>query len=345
MKPAVFTAIYNDLVKAIRNGSLPVGSVIPSENELAEQYHVSRPTVRKAIARLAGDNLVKRRPGAGTLVSGRGESAPLKFFLDAAGVYSPWYRDIIVQATAKAVAEAGHQLLMFDSTQSVPAELSDSNGVILFNIGDDIRLYEEYAKLVQKGIPVALLNRNPQTPAFSVFYVDYYQETYRVIDRMIRNGAHRIVYCGPETYHSMSLRSRFHAWRQAYLDNGLPDPVPDLAIMNTFPDSQAQYNELLRNDAVDVVFIPAYGDFTFAAGRAIRAGKRIPEDIQLVCFDNMEKIGKDMDIVSSYIRLPLESIALRAVEYLLTAAGRKEISPVRMMFECSVVVTSNRFLI
>lgn len=47
---------------------------------------------RKAIARLAEDKLVKRRPGAGTTVSGRGESAPLKFFIDSAGVYSPWYR-------------------------------------------------------------------------------------------------------------------------------------------------------------------------------------------------------------------------------------------------------------
>lgn len=300
---------------------------------------------RKAVARLAEDKLVKRRPGAGTTVSGRGESAPLKFFIDSAGVYSPWYRDVIVQAAAKTAEGAGHQLFQFNSTQTSSSDLAESNGIILFNIDDDIRMYEDYTKLAQKGIPVVLLNRNPQTPFFSVFYVDYYQETYKVIDRMIRNGARRIVYCGPQTHFYMPLRPRFNAWRQAYLDNRLPDPVPELAILNTFPDSQAHYDRLLQSGTVDVVFIPAYGNFTFAAGRAIRAGLRIPEDIRLVCFDNMEKIGEDIGIVSSYIRLPLETIASRAVEYLLTVAGCKEKPPVRMQFECSVVVTSNRFLI
>lgn len=75
---------------------------------------------------------------------------------------------------------------------------------------------------------------------------------------MIRNGAHRIVYCGPQTHFFMPLRSRFNAWRQAYLDNQLPDPVSELAILNTFPDSKTHYDELLQSGTVDVVFIPAY---------------------------------------------------------------------------------------
>ncbi len=346
MKPAVFTAIYDDLTAEICSGRLPIGSVIPSENELADRYHVSRPTVRKAIARLAEAGLVRRRPGAGTMVSGRGgATARLTFFLDGAGVYSPWYRDIIVQAASKTIQDAGHQLQLFDSSQPIPAELAGSAGVMLFNIDDDIRVYDEYAKMVQKGVPVALMNRHPQSPYFSVFYVDYYQETYRVVERMIRNGAHHIVYCCPMTRHSLPLRPRFDAWRQAHLDNGLPDPVPELAVCNTFPDTQAHYDRLLHSGSVDVVFVSSYGDFTFAAGHIIRAGKRIPEDIRLVCFDNLEKIGEHMGIVCSYIRMPLESIAARAAEYLLTVTGQKEMKPIRIQFECSVVVTGNRFLV
>ncbi len=60
--------IARDLKDAITAGSLPVGTVLPTELELCARYHVSRHTVRIAIAGLAEGGLVTRRKHLGTVV-------------------------------------------------------------------------------------------------------------------------------------------------------------------------------------------------------------------------------------------------------------------------------------
>ena len=49
---------------------LPHNCVIPTENELVEQYKVSRITVRRAVEELCKEGLVVRHPGKGTFVTG-----------------------------------------------------------------------------------------------------------------------------------------------------------------------------------------------------------------------------------------------------------------------------------
>ncbi len=49
---------------AIVSGDLPVDKRLPSESELAEQFNVSRPTVREALKRLAAQSLIRTQRGA-----------------------------------------------------------------------------------------------------------------------------------------------------------------------------------------------------------------------------------------------------------------------------------------
>ncbi len=50
--------------EAIMSGQLIVDTRLPSESELAEQFGVSRPTVREALKRLAAQNLIRTQRGA-----------------------------------------------------------------------------------------------------------------------------------------------------------------------------------------------------------------------------------------------------------------------------------------
>ena len=53
---------------AISNGDLPKGTFLGNELVLAEQWQISRPTVRRAIQDLVDDGLLVRRRGVGTQV-------------------------------------------------------------------------------------------------------------------------------------------------------------------------------------------------------------------------------------------------------------------------------------
>src|ERR1700759_926170 len=64
--------LYLQVVRALKDeivsGVFPVGSQLPTEEELCERFSVSRYTVREALRRLREDGLVSSRQGAGTTV-------------------------------------------------------------------------------------------------------------------------------------------------------------------------------------------------------------------------------------------------------------------------------------
>ena len=63
--PADLSAQIAKAIKdAIISGALPVDERLPSEAELADQFNVSRPTVREALKRLAAQSLIRTQRGA-----------------------------------------------------------------------------------------------------------------------------------------------------------------------------------------------------------------------------------------------------------------------------------------
>lgn len=61
-------AVYAGIIEAMTNGDFPESSRLPTETELAQQYGVSRPTVREALSRLRLDGLIASRRGSGSYV-------------------------------------------------------------------------------------------------------------------------------------------------------------------------------------------------------------------------------------------------------------------------------------
>ncbi|MCP4308573.1 MAG: FadR family transcriptional regulator [bacterium] len=61
--------VYAGLLDAVRLGRYSLGQRLPSENELAAEFGVSRPVIRIALSRLREDGLIISRRGAGSFVS------------------------------------------------------------------------------------------------------------------------------------------------------------------------------------------------------------------------------------------------------------------------------------
>lgn len=64
----LYSQLAQELEQAIDQGSLPHGTLLPNEIELAEALDLSQPTIRRAIQSLAQKGLVVRRRGIGTRV-------------------------------------------------------------------------------------------------------------------------------------------------------------------------------------------------------------------------------------------------------------------------------------
>jgi DNA-binding GntR family transcriptional regulator len=66
-----FRKIADDLRRQVTAGDLLPGTLVPSELALVEQFHVSRGTVRSALALLVEEGLIEVVPGQGRRVVGK----------------------------------------------------------------------------------------------------------------------------------------------------------------------------------------------------------------------------------------------------------------------------------
>lgn len=68
-KPAKYTVIKQYICENIESGNWPQHSKVPSENELTQQFDVSRMTARRALQELTEQGILVRSQGAGTFVA------------------------------------------------------------------------------------------------------------------------------------------------------------------------------------------------------------------------------------------------------------------------------------
>lgn len=78
----LYTQLANLLRGKIVSGQWKEGDVIPSETQLIKEFGVSRGTVRQAISNLAQQNLLYRRRGIGSIVTGTRIKQSLNEFYD-----------------------------------------------------------------------------------------------------------------------------------------------------------------------------------------------------------------------------------------------------------------------
>ncbi|MEH7331945.1 trehalose operon repressor [Neobacillus drentensis] len=63
-----YLTIYNTIVEQIKSGEIPPQTLLPSENELSEQFNTSRETIRKALNVLSQNGYIQKVRGKGSIV-------------------------------------------------------------------------------------------------------------------------------------------------------------------------------------------------------------------------------------------------------------------------------------
>jgi DNA-binding GntR family transcriptional regulator len=69
--PPKYAQVISDLQRRIESGEYPPGSLLPSENQLSEQFGIARPTVVRALRVLRQEGWIETHQGKGSFVRGR----------------------------------------------------------------------------------------------------------------------------------------------------------------------------------------------------------------------------------------------------------------------------------
>lgn len=145
-----YSPLYKQLMQKLRGdiaaGVYPVHSRIPSEQELCEAYGVSRVTVRKALAELTQEGLLKRHQGKGTFVGLpriRKDLHDVNSFHDACRMMGCTPGTRVIHATlAHADEEARRELMLGEEDQVVE--------IVRLRLADDMPVMLETNRFAPK---------------------------------------------------------------------------------------------------------------------------------------------------------------------------------------------------
>jgi LacI family transcriptional regulator len=212
----------------------------------------------------------------------------------------------VVDGISKESLERGYSVVLCNSHENPDKELElirllrekRVDGMLIYPIQADHRYIDE---LRNTPVPFVFLNRHTDELECEYVINDNVYGAYSAVTHLIQKGHQRIIYiCAKPT--ASSGKERIAGCKKAFLENGLPLTL--LEILTCEEKIECCYHlvkQLLsENKKVDAIFV---WDDRLAIGaiKAIfEAGKRIPQDIAIVGYDDIE--------ISEFLFPPLTTV-------------------------------------
>lgn len=299
----------------IQNGTFSNGTKIPSENELAEQFHISRQTVRLAISNLEREGLLERIKGSGTFVK-----APLKNLhaTKNIGVIITYLDDYIFPSIVQGIEQILRQN-GYTMTFGITYNRLENEAKALYQMqrtGIDGLIAEGtksalpnpnaaiYRQMSESGIPSVFINGYYSGYCKDYVILDDVVAGQTVTEELIRNGHHKIG--GFFKSDDMQGHKRYEGFSKAMTLHGL-EMQDDALIWYTTEDLDYLFggnlDDVMMKRLEKVTGIVCYNDLIAVKLIALlnRKGIQVPQDKSIVSFDNSSLSSKLLYGLTSYI--------------------------------------------
>lgn len=354
---AKYKHIYSSLRQALLSDAYPVGSRLPSENELVLQFAASRPTIGRALAQLESDSLIERRAGSGTFVLPRAEEKRLAFGLLIPELGLTEVFEPICQGISRARMGGQHDLIwgpLFEHTSpnEVQAErlcdyyLNRNLSGIFFaplelSRGKDSTNERITAAFDEAGIPVVLLDRDiceyPTRSRYDLVGIDNHRAGRVITDHLIDCGARNIVFFGrPDSAPTVKRRSLGYLEALREFDGKIADPM---IILSDTTDAVAVH-QLLATRQPDAIVCA--NDYTAAhlMTTLTSLGVQIPRDIRVTGIDDV-KYASVLQVPLTTLRQPCAEIGFTALMAMHDRVSHPEIPPRDLFVNFELIVRAS----
>jgi len=310
----MYQQILNEIRNNIAGGEWPPNSQIPTEAELESELGVSRVTIRQALSAAAEEGLVIRMPGKGTFVSGEGTSKAAPTTGTFIGYVVPHisssFNVQILLGVETILKQEGFHLIFCNSE----GDLSKENQLLenlqtnkmagyiiqpIFSKDTDRSVVD----IASRGGRIVFIDRSIPGVQADLVMSNHFEGSQQVVRHLIDQGYRDIAYLAREPIGLLSIAERLRGYEAAMADCGLKARPPfvvggpiELGYVQNQNSATLDENsvidtigELLKGPARPEAIV-AMNDLVAmsvfeAAGQV---GLRIPEDLALVGFDNLD---------------------------------------------------------
>lgn len=304
----MYLKIYDDLISKIQNGVFLPGSQIPTENELCEQYAVSRITAKKALDLLSDEGYIERVQGKGSFLKTADslEAAPSHPTKVIACVLTEFYAfsNRLLHSIEHSVSSKGDNLILKTTRGNSETEkefihklMGQVDGFIIMPAQDQF-FSEEILKLVVEKVPFVMVDRLLKgIPTVSVC-TNNVKASEALISYLLKSGKKNIGIIAPNTLDTSSVSDRMLGYEYALRKHQLAVDRHLLLtnIMSTLPehdtdnlikqDIQNIKKYLMENkERLDTIFALEYPIALLIEQARQELNNEALRSIEIVCFD------------------------------------------------------------
>ena len=338
--------LANALANRIERGLYLSGEWLPTERELAAEFHADRSTIRTALSTLADRHLIVRKPGHRSMViatpnNGLSNHTPrnLATSVQTLAVMSPQTphypaSPAIQRGVLQALKsrEAPYHLVVFDNAADTRMETvrrerqalesirnEGIRGVILWHQGS-VHTIPDIAQVQESGIPIVLVDRRRPTLSCDFVGIDNIAAAKEAVTYLLDLGHRRIMHLTMEDP-TVTVRDRMQGYMEAMISRGIRPTAEWIYRMSNLthlqpPVTAAADHFLSLAELPTAIFVMndllAHAIMSEFESR----GCKIPEQISIMGFDDMDRHSLRPSPLTT-VHQPFEQMGEKAVELLL----------------------------
>jgi len=327
-----YMQIKQEIYEWIQTGKLKPGDRMPTENEIAEQFQVSRQTVRQTFGELEREGWLQRIQGSGTFVSV--PEIPRTPDVQTVGIITTYISDYIfphiVRGAEAALRSKGYRLLLSSTDndkdkerQSLDMMMSQPlSGLIIepTKSAEGNANLNYYLSLNYRRIPYLTINERYPEMACPCLKVDDQAGGYKAAEHLLQLGHRRIA--GFFKADDLQGVHRLKGYLQAHHEYRVP-VRPDFVVHYSTEEKQTKPYQMLASmlqeqDERPTAIVCYNDELAVHLLEAIRqAGLSVPGDISVVGFDD-SPLATATEIKLTTLTHPKEEMGADAAQALMT---------------------------
>ena len=350
-----YKTIYNTLKEEITQSVFPSGSLLPTEQTLAQKYNVSRPTIAKVYNQLQEEGYIKKKKGLGTIVMHKNVNTTYTFGLLLPGAGESEIFSIINDQLLKQ-SEEGKFNCLWEGAMANSADIRKNlietccdnyikknvDGIFfspLERVPDaDLINHRICASIQEAGIPLVLIDRDimkfPKRSEFDIICLDNFSAGCVMGQHLIDAGCELIhFFYRPDSASSVNLRlsgvkdivqEHKLQFTNENIHCGNPEDQDFVKQIKVIP---GKTGIICANDSTAAVLMSSLDAI----------GIKISEDILICGYDDM-KYSKHLKHSLTSFRQPCEEIANVSIELMMRRIKNKGVVPVTVNLTGEIII-------
>jgi LacI family transcriptional regulator len=314
-------------------------TIATASRSLNDAYGV-HPETKARVQRVAKELHYKPNRFARGLVTGRSDMVGLI----VSDIRNSYFAEV-ARGVEDAALESGRDVMLCNSDLNAERQMKSVNSlldkraeaIIMNSVASLSR--EDQQKIAAAGVPIVLLNRPGRDTTFSTVNADNDKGGRLAAECLLRNGHRKVInLTGPKKHANLSRRST--AFIKA-MEAQRGARVNTIHTINTMQGGYEAAIEIFRNLNGETAIATGNDAMAFGVMRAaIEAGVRIPRDISLIGFDDVELSAMTFPPLTT-VRQPKYEVGRAAVEIVqqLLTSGSK--APIHRVVDVELVERSS----